>query len=400
MVKLATLFDGNLGSRIGPAISTQRFIEYRNDFLAQGIEPIVCSLDGVHIQNVDDKSFETKRIENISTVGAQMKTLIRHGLLRSYPGTALLLGRSVLHSKRFVNTHDETIRQADVILTHDLFAAYYITKLYPDKTHVFMTHSNGEPLRQNYMDRPYLRKGKVHLWMEQALSIVYQQAHRIAFISKTAQEYFKSVHPDYAGKTVYIANGMEDIARLHIHYEDPLRLVAVGTVKKRKNQIAIIRAMEKLQDDNIYLTIIGGGDQYEEYRQHAESHHVRNVEFLGAIEHSKITDYLARSNCFISASLDEGLPMSGVEALRSSLPMIMTDVGGCREQISGNGYLVPADDPEALTMAIRKMKAASAAARMDMGKASRALYEREFTIDVLVRTYKAMVEDLKNDGLG
>jgi glycosyltransferase involved in cell wall biosynthesis len=57
-------------------------------------------------------------------------------------------------------------------------------------------------------------------------------------------------------------------------------------------------------------------------------------------------------------SYREGLPRTLVEAAACGLPLITTDVPGCREVVSDgvDGLLVPMGDSEALAQAIRRLQ--------------------------------------------
>jgi glycosyltransferase involved in cell wall biosynthesis len=75
---------------------------------------------------------------------------------------------------------------------------------------------------------------------------------------------------------------------------------------------------------------------------------------------------------FVLASYREGFPRSAVEAAAMGLPMILTDIRGCREVVTDghNGLLVPARDAGALAAAILRL-AGDAALRRRFGAANR-----------------------------
>lgn len=79
------------------------------------------------------------------------------------------------------------------------------------------------------------------------------------------------------------------------------------------------------------------------------------VEFWG--RRSDISAIYQQSTVAILPSWREGLPKSLLEAAACGLPLIATDVPGCRELVQNghNGILVPLKDPEALAMAIASL---------------------------------------------
>jgi glycosyltransferase involved in cell wall biosynthesis len=76
------------------------------------------------------------------------------------------------------------------------------------------------------------------------------------------------------------------------------------------------------------------------------------VQFPGHVE--DMPDFLARADIFVLPSYREGLPRSLIEAGASGLPLIATDVPGCRDVITNgrDGILVPARNATALADAI------------------------------------------------
>lgn len=72
-----------------------------------------------------------------------------------------------------------------------------------------------------------------------------------------------------------------------------------------------------------------------------------HVDFRGYTEHHAVLCYLAsgKASVFVSASATEGLPISVIEAIAHSLPVIATDVGSTGEAVVNetSGVLLPSD---------------------------------------------------------
>jgi len=79
------------------------------------------------------------------------------------------------------------------------------------------------------------------------------------------------------------------------------------------------------------------------------------------------------------------MPKFLLEAASVGLPIVTTDVPGCREVVinNENGYLVPPRNSEALADAIERLLN-DKALRREMGGKGRALIEREFGIEKIV----------------
>jgi len=98
----------------------------------------------------------------------------------------------------------------------------------------------------------------------------------------------------------------------------------------------------------------------------------------------------AAFDVFVLASHREGYPRAAMEAAAAGLPLVVTDVRGCRQVVDDgvNGYLVSPRDPGALAEAISRA-AADPERRRAMGRASRAKAEADFDERRVVRTVLA-----------
>jgi len=99
----------------------------------------------------------------------------------------------------------------------------------------------------------------------------------------------------------------------------------------------------------------------------------------------------AAFDIYVLASHREGFPRSAMEAAASALPIVATDIRGCREVVEDGrtGLLVPAGDAVALEAAI-DLLAGDATLRRRLGEAGAAKARDEFDQEqVIVRTLDA-----------
>ena len=94
-------------------------------------------------------------------------------------------------------------------------------------------------------------------------------------------------------------------------------------------------------------------------------------------------------------SYREGLPKSLIEAAAAGLPIVTTDVPGCREVVdhSVNGLLVPVNDYKALVVALESL-IQSKELREQMGRESRLKVERELSDTVIINQTLAMYKEM------
>ena len=101
----------------------------------------------------------------------------------------------------------------------------------------------------------------------------------------------------------------------------------------------IIEALSKISH-NIEWLHIGDGEELDSLKWIAKNKLPSNIKysFSGYIENEKITDIYVKDgyHAFINVSETEGIPVSIMEALSCSVPIIATDVGGVSEMLHDN----------------------------------------------------------------
>jgi len=118
-----------------------------------------------------------------------------------------------------------------------------------------------------------------------------------------------------------------------------------------------------------------------------------NIKLLGFRE--DVHRLLHLIDIFVLSSISEGLPLSVVEAMAASKPIVATDVGGLSEIVVNdrNGYLVKAKNPSALAEKISVL-IKNKELRIDMGKAGRKIVEEKFSLKTMIDNYQNLYEKL------
>jgi len=121
----------------------------------------------------------------------------------------------------------------------------------------------------------------------------------------------------------------------------------------------------------------------------------QGIEWMG--RRDDIPQLLKQSTVACLPSYREGLPKFLLEAASAGLPIVTTDVPGCREIVNDgeNGYLVPPRNPEAIADAIEKLLK-DKTLRREMGEKGRALVEREFGIKKIVEDTISLYQRMLN----
>lgn len=106
------------------------------------------------------------------------------------------------------------------------------------------------------------------------------------------------------------------------------RLVFVGEISKRKNQMLLLRALEKIP--NASLTLVGDGDERENILRYAKKHGLSDrLTITGFVK--DVYPYIAEASIYVSASYVEGLPFNILEAMHQGATIVASNVKGHRD---------------------------------------------------------------------
>lgn len=177
---------------------------------------------------------------------------------------------------------------------------------------------------------------------------------------------------------------------------DDLVFGIVGRLEPEKDHRTLLKAFRalNLRHRAARLLIIGDGSLRHELESTARTLGLAgNVTFLGA--RADVPELLTAVDVFVLASLQEGVPLSVVEAMSAGKPIIATDIGGLRLLVkpSVNGLLVPPADSPALEAAMMQL-AANPKLRHEMGESSRQLARKSFGVSAMIERYQQLYESV------
>lgn len=110
---------------------------------------------------------------------------------------------------------------------------------------------------------------------------------------------------------------------------------------------------------------------------------------------SDVPELLRVIDLFVLSSISEGLPLSAVEAMAASKPVVATNVGGLAELVANgkSGFLVPPADATALAEKILVILK-DRSLRECMGKAGREIAVTTFSLEGMLAGYQELYEGL------
>ncbi|KGJ86559.1 glycosyltransferase [Colwellia psychrerythraea] len=134
----------------------------------------------------------------------------------------------------------------------------------------------------------------------------------------------------------------------------PTELKFIGCAARLESVKAhdvLINAMHNLPS-NIGLLLAGTGSLKAQIAQQIIDLHLeKRVFFLGHVE--DMTTFYPLIDVFCLSSNNEGLPLSPMEAQACGVPVVLTDVGGCKEAVcSKTGLVVQPNNPALLSQAL------------------------------------------------
>ena len=102
------------------------------------------------------------------------------------------------------------------------------------------------------------------------------------------------------------------------------------------------------------LIFAGDGEMLEKCKEYSNRLAVSSaINFIGNVEN--VYSILTKADCFVLSSKSEALPISILEAMACSLPIIAPKVGGIPELVSENGILYETENCDQLVCAMIKM---------------------------------------------
>lgn len=152
------------------------------------------------------------------------------------------------------------------------------------------------------------------------------------------------------------AEARVQVAALGLPGEGPL-LVSVGALTPGKGQKLAVLALEALP--GVHLALVGAGPEEASLRTMVVRTGLGDrVHFLGQVAHDVLPALLSAADAMVLPSASEGLANAWIESLACGTPLVISDVGGAREVVTGPaaGRLV-ARDPSAIAAAVREILA-------------------------------------------
>ncbi|MFB0563424.1 MAG: glycosyltransferase family 4 protein [Candidatus Lokiarchaeia archaeon] len=138
-----------------------------------------------------------------------------------------------------------------------------------------------------------------------------------------------------------------------------LLLLFVGRLIKKKNVFTLLKAIEKLNDRDIGLLIIGNGLDKEHLKKYCAANNLKNVYFEGFKQQEELPKYYALADAFVLPSIREEWGLVVNEALSTGLYILCSNIVGSSYDLikeNWNGILFEPSNINELADSIKKIK--------------------------------------------
>lgn len=193
--------------------------------------------------------------------------------------------------------------------------------------------------------------------------LVINNAFAIMGNGKCSQEYFNKIF-GYPIEKIYNQYLTIDIKKIDELYED--RSIYKEEIRKKynisnndrvviysgrlieiKNIKSIIKALSKLNREDIVLLIIGDGELNNELNILSKQLNVRSIITGFITKQEELFKHYFAGDCLILPSIDEPWGLVVNEAMASGLPVIVSNICGCSKDLVSegeNGYIINPSD--------------------------------------------------------
>lgn len=173
-------------------------------------------------------------------------------------------------------------------------------------------------------------------------------------------------------------------------------IASIGELDDNKNHITVIKALATLGRKDFKYVVCGVGPNKDMLLAEAECTGLKENVILAGYR-SDIPDVLNAADIFVFPSFHEGMPVSALEAMACSLPVVCSAIRGNVDVVKDgdNGYLFKPSDVDTLSRQIALLMD-NEALRQQMGAKNKEIV-REFSLEAVTEELKAIYSKVLYD---
>lgn len=235
---------------------------------------------------------------------------------------------------------------------------------------------------------------------------VYQKCDSITVTSRGFIDYFKNelniekeirYLPQYCEENFYFQNINNSEKE-----EKNINLVFTGNIGKAQSVETIIKAVDKLNDDNVYVHIIGDGSLLEKCKELTQKLNLKNIIFYGRKPIEEMGKYYNMADAMLITLANEGVISKTIpgklQSYMATGKPILGAIGGETNEIIKNakcGYCTNAEDYSGLADIIKKFSNDSKEERRKMALNSYNYYKENFRKEKFIENLLKIIKEEK-----
>ena len=196
--------------------------------------------------------------------------------------------------------------------------------------------------------------GKIYDAIER---FVLKRVSKVIAVNEETKECYINNYPWLKDKISVISVGIdtekfkpmnkEEVKKKYGFNENDKIILYVGRLEKEKTVNLLIKSFGEVKnkEKNAKLVLVGGGREKNRLEELVKELKLKDVIFMGTLEHDKIPEIINCAEVFALTSLYESGPLVTQEALACGVPVVSVDVGRVREFIQNEliGKIVDRD---------------------------------------------------------
>lgn len=249
-----------------------------------------------------------------------------------------------------------------------------------------------EPLATRWAGVTYVYTKKNNAWSKR-WKLKSWLSHHIAYDNPEMKSRFFDSSL-FANKVSFIPHGVDTtlFTPLKKLPDTHFNIGCIGNIGKNKNQLLIIKAIKDLPKQ-IVLHLYGNEDKT--YRSLLDAYiHTngleRRVYFHGFVENKNIPEVFKTLDLFVLASIQEGLPVSLLEAMAMGVPAISSDSGGGSRYLLEKEHIFGIENADELSEKILKIYHMEAKERIALSKRGIQKVQNNHTLQKEVNAYEQL----------
>lgn len=401
MLTIDVITPFNFSEIVGPVGTVKRILDNREYFLSQNCDITVINKRRALKQWTPSKE---SNVNNHGNWKHKLKIKLDSMAINNRLLSIILVELKFLQRKKIVDDYLKMNRTPDIICFHSEIPCYFFLKKRKNTQSkvVLFFHNDGIPYQMLRLYYPKLEGS----WYLKSLMKRYEytvnNADRCVFICRKGMININNSFPTSVEKSSLVINGIDDLKSTELAYienvkrerelDNVVKLCCVGSVSIRKGQRKLIETLGKLdkkQRMHYQLTIVGNGSDLNYCKTLVNNMHLEDVvNFTGAVDNKEVYKYLATADVFVLLSMNEGMPISIIEAMRAGLAILSTNVSGIPELVSEENGLLIEPTSEALYNVLLRGDDYNWKA---MGEKSRDRYLEMFTFERMRLDYVKMI---------